>query len=150
MATKTVTTKSGKTIKVELVREVQDKIAYADGDNIKIGREIVEYTNITFFDQAGKVVAKGREMTMLHPKIDAKMIEKGAVARVGDAFLPQENADLIIAALAELDAENPKSDEQLAMEQRKAAAHARWEAEAPQRREMEEFERKMNDPHSDY
>lgn len=149
MATKTVTTKSGKTIKVELVRKMQDKIAYADGDNIKIGREIVEYTNITFFDQAGKVVAKGHEMTMLHPKLDAKMIEKGAVARVGDACLPQENADLIIAALAELDAENPKSDEQLAMERAKASAHARFQADLPAIMAAEAFEREMNRADSD-
>lgn len=150
MATKTVTTKSGKTIKVEMIRKVQDKVSYADGYNIVTGREIVEYTEIYFYDQAGKVIARGNEMTMLHPKLDAKMIEKGAVARVGDAYLPQENADLITAALAQLDAENPKSDEQLAMEQAKADAEARWEADLPAIMAAEAFDRKMNDPHSDY
>ena len=32
MAIKTLTTSSGKTIEVELVREVRDKVAFADGD----------------------------------------------------------------------------------------------------------------------
>lgn len=152
MATKTVTTKSGKTIKVELVREVQDKVAYADGYNIVTGREIVEYTNITFYDLSGKVVAQGREMSMVHPSIpsNAKLIAQGAVARVGDAFIPQEAVDIIAAALAELEAENPKSEEQLAIEQAKADAHARWEADLPAIMEAEAFDRKMNDPHSDY
>lgn len=149
MATKTVTTKSGKTIKVEMVRKVQDKIANLDGDRFVTGREIVEYTSITFYNESGKVLAKGSEMTMLDPRFDS-MTKKGAVARVGDAYLPRENADLVTVALAELDAENPKSEEQLAMEQAKVEAHARWEAEAPQRAEYEAFERKMNDPHSDY
>lgn len=149
MTTKTITTKSGKTIKVELVRNVQDKVAYADGHNIVIGREIYERTSITLYDQAGKRIAHGSEMTTLHPKLDAKMIEKGAVARVGDAYLPQENVDLIKAALAELDIENPKSDEQLAIEQAKVNAHARWEADLPAMMAAEAFEREMNRADSD-
>lgn len=152
MAMKTVTTKSGKTIKVELVRKVQDKIAYADGDNINIGREIVEYTNITFFDQAGKVIAKGDKLGKLYLDVfptDKKMAAQGAVASVGNAYLPQEVVDLINAAFAELEAENPKSEEQLAMERAKAEAHARWEADLPAMREAEEFERRMNRADSD-
>lgn len=152
MTTKTFTTKSGKTVKVELVRKVQDKIVNLDGDKFVTGREIVEYTNITFFDQSGKVVASGNEVGMLHPGIptNAKMIAQGAVARIGDAYISQEVVDQINAALAELDAENPKSDEQLAMERAKAEAHARWEADLPAMMAAEEFDRKMNDPDSDY
>lgn len=150
MATKTITTKSGKTIEVELVRKVQDKIANLDGDRFVTGREIVEYTNIHFFDDNGKVIASGKEITALNPKLDAKWIAQGAVGRIDKAFVPQAVADQIVAALVELDAENPKSDEQLAMEQAKAEAHARWEADLPAIMESEAFDRKMNDPHSDY
>lgn len=152
MATKTVTTPSGKSIKVELVRSVQDKVSYADGYNIVTGREIVEFINIWFYDAAGKLLAHGRTMTMLSPKRpDHKdLIAKGAVARVGNAYLTRENADLVTTLLAELEADNPKSDEQLEIERKKAAAHARWEADLPAMREAEEFDRKMNDPNSDY
>lgn len=153
MATKTVATKSGKSIKVEFVRKVQDKVSYADGYNIVIGREIVEYTNITFTDNAGKVLAKGNGISKLYPQLrgsrDGEMMAKGAVAKVGDAYVTQENLDLINATLAELDAENPKSDEQLAIEKAKAEAHARWEADLPAMMESEAFERRMADPNSD-
>ena len=154
MTTKTITTKSGKTIIVELVRRVQDKVANLDGDRFVTGREIVEYTIITVFGDNGKVIAKGSEISPLHPEVkglrDAEMAAKGAVGRVGDAFVPQAVADQINAALAELDAENPKSAEQLAIEAAKAAAYARWEADLPAMMEAEAFDRKMNDPHSDY
>lgn len=153
MTTKTVTTTSGKIIKVELVRKVQDKVSYADGYNIVVGREIVEYTNITFCDASGKTLASGKEVSKLYPQIrgsrDAEMMAKGAVAKVGDAYVTQGNLDLIKAALAELDAENPKSAEQLAIEAAKAEAYARWEAELPAMRESEEFERRMDRADSD-
>jgi hypothetical protein len=150
MATKTLTTKTGSTIQINFERRVQDKVAYADGYNIVVGREIVELTEI-ILSKEGKVIASGRELSMLSPKIpsNAKYIAQGAVARVGEAFVRQEVADKIAAALAELDAENPKSEEQLAIEQAKAEAHARWEAEAPARWEAEKFERRMDDPNSD-
>lgn len=153
MAVKTVTTKSGKTIKVELVRKVQDKVANLDGDRFVTGREIVEYTNITFLGDNGKVIAKGKEISSLYPNVfdrDAKAMEQGAVGQIGNAYIRQDVADLINAALAELDAENPKSDEQLAIEQAKAEAHARWEADLPAIMAAEELERKMDDPNSDY
>ena len=150
MTTTTRTTKSGGTIKVELVRKVQDKIAFADGDNIKVGREIVESTDITLSDATGKVVAWGK-MSMVHPGIpsNAALIAKGAVARIGNAYIPQEIVDQINAAIAELDAANPKSDEQLAIEAEKDAAHARWEADIPAMVAAEAFERRMNRADSD-
>lgn len=150
MATKTVVTKSGKTIKVELVRHMQDKIANLDGDRFVTGRELVEYTNICFFDDSGKVIAKGSDIAALNPKLDAKWISQGAVGRVDKAFVPQSIADQITAALAELDAENPKSDEQVTMEQAKAEAHACWESEVPAMMAAEAFDRKMNREDSDY
>lgn len=150
MSTKTVTTKSGKTIKVELVRHVQDKVAYADGYNIVTGREIVEYTNITFYNEHGKVIAKGREIEPMSGNNAAAMAAQGAVARVGEAAVSQQVVDQINAAFAELDAENPKSAEYLAIQQAKANAYALWEADLPAIMAAEEFDRKMNDPNSDY
>lgn len=152
MATKTLTTKTGKSVEIEFVRDVQDKVAYADGYNITTGREIVERTHITFRDQTGKPLARGNRIEMVDPRFNrnaAELIAKGAVARLGDAYISQELADMIAAALAELDVENPKSEEQLAIERAKAEAHARWEAEAPQRMADEAFARRMDDPNSD-
>lgn len=153
MASKSITTKSGNTIVVELERRVQDKVSYADGYNIVVGREIVERTKIKFLDRNGKLVAEGNEVQKLYPKIsrmDAQAMEQGAVGKVGTgAYVRQEVLDQINAALAELDAENPKSDEQLAIEAAKAEAHARWEAELPAMMEAEAFARRMDDPNSD-
>ena len=153
MTTKTVVTESGKTIKVELVRHVQDKVNFADGYNIVTGREIVEFTNIYFHDESGKVIASGKEIGPLNPKIsgqDAKAQAAGRVARVNNVYLTQDVADQITVALAELEAENPKSEEQLAIEQAQADAYARWEADLPAMMEAEAFERKMNRADSDY
>lgn len=149
MATKNITTKSGKTIKVELVREVKDKIAYADGENLVIGREIIEFQNIYFFDGT-KCIASGNEIRPLSGSNAQKMAAQGAVARIGTAAVTQEVVDLINAAFAELDTENPKSDEYLAIKRAEADALARWEANEPWRREHEEFARKMERADSDY
>lgn len=148
MATKIVTTKSGKTIKVELVREVQDKVAYADGQKIVTGREIVEYTNINFYD-GKKLIASGKEIGPLVGSNAKQMAAQGAAARIGVAAISQDVVNQIKAAFAELEAENPKSAEYLAIEQAKADARARWDAEEPKRRRDEMFARRMDDPNSD-
>lgn len=151
MATKTVTTQSGKTIKVELVRNVQDKVAYADGYNLVTGREVVERTSITLLD-GNKVIAKGSEIGSLYPSIsktDRQMQEKGAVGRIGDAYLPANIIDQIKSALAELDAQNPKSAEQAEIESAKAAAEAQYDADLPDMMAAQEFDRRMDDPNSD-
>lgn len=149
MATKTITTKSGKTIKVELVREVQDKVAYADGQNIVTGREIVEYSNIWFYD-GKKLIAAGKEVRPLTGTNAKQMAAQGAVAQIGKAAITQQVAEQIQATFAELEAENPKSAEYLAIKQAQVDRLARWEAEEPQRREIEEFARKMERADSDY
>lgn len=153
MASKSITTKSGNIIVVELERRVQDKVSYADGYNMVVGREVVERTKIKFLDRNGKLVAEGNEVQKLYPKIsrmDAQAMEQGAVGKVGTgAYVRQEVLDQINAALAELDAENPKSDEQLAIEAAKAEALARYEAELPAMMEAEAFARRMDDPNSD-
>lgn len=122
MTTKTMTTKSGKKIEVELVREVQDKTSYMDGQRSIVGREIVEYTNITFRDANGKYLASGKKIEEMYGNNVAEMKAKGAVARIGEAAVGQEIVDLINAAFTELEAENPKSEEYL--EIKKATAKA--------------------------
>jgi hypothetical protein len=150
MTTKTITTKTGKTITVEMVREVQDKVNYSDGYNIVVGREIVEYTNITLRDSNGKTLMTGKEIDT--PKsIPAEMKNKGAVACIGNAYVTQEIVDLVTAAFAELEAENPKSDEQIAIEVAKVKAIADHDAwyDSPEQVAARNFEYEMNRPDSD-
>lgn len=149
MAIKTLTTNSGKTIKVEMVREVQDKVAFADGDNIVVGREIVEYENIYFYD-GKKLLASGKSISPMIGRNAESMRKQGAVAQIGNVAISQQVADMIQAAFAELDSENPKSQEYLAIKKSQADALARWEAEEPMRRQREDFMRKMEREDSDY
>ncbi len=140
MTTKTATTKSGKTIKVEITRRVQDKTNYSDGFGIVTGREIVDITEITLLD-GNKVLTTGHSVKLLNQKYDSKMIAAGAFARVGDAYLTKENYDLLVSLIAEVEAETPKSEEQIEIEreqeQRKADQEAALEAEYSEQKERE-------------
>lgn len=153
MATKSITTPTGKIIKIDFERKVQDKVSYADGYNLVVGREIVEYTNIRLCDANNKILGQSDRISPLYPQIkgsnDGKAMEQGAVGKIGNVYIRQEMADIIAAALNELEVENPKSEEQLAIEAAKAEAEARWEAELPERMAYEAFMRRMDDPNSD-
>lgn len=149
MAIKTLTTSSGKTIEVELVREVRDKVAFADGDNIVVGREIVEYQNIYFYD-GKKLIASGKSISPMVGKNVESMRKQGAVAQIGNAAISQQVVDMIQAAFVELDSENPKSQEYLAIKKSQSDALARWKSEEPMRRQHEDFMRKMEREDSDY
>jgi len=129
MTTKTATTPNGKTIKVEIVRKVQDKVNYSDGYNVAVSREIIDYTTISLLDETGKVIATGKELSKVFPQFDAKAIEAGAVGKLGNVYLRSEMYNAAATLLAEVEAETPKSDEQIAIEaaQAKAAAdHDTW------------------------
>jgi hypothetical protein len=152
MTTKTTTTATGNTITVEIVRKVQDKVSYADGANIVTGREIVDYTTITLRDSTGKTIATGKEIYCLNQKSDAKGIAGGAVAKIGKAYLRQDNYNLAVALLAEVEAETPKSDEQIAIESARAQAakdYDAWYASAEQVT-ARKFAHEMNRTGSDY
>jgi len=152
MTTKTISTKTGKTISVEMVREVQDKVSYADGYNITTGREIVEYTNITLRDETGKILATGKELSKLSPKFDAKGIAGGAVGKLGKTYLRQEMYDQVAGVIADVELETPKSGEQIAIETAKAqveAAHDAW-YNSPEQIAARKFAYEMNRPNSDY
>lgn len=151
MTTKTLKAPNGKTIKIEMVRDVQDEVSYADGYNIVIGREVVEYTKITLLDETGKTLDTAYEISKLNPKFDAKGIAGGAVAKVGRVYLRKEMYDLVAGLLAEVEAETPKSDEQIAIETRKAEKKAKYDAwyNSAEQIAARKFEREMNDPNSD-
>lgn len=150
MKTKTITTNGGSSIKIEFVRKVQDKKSFSDGYDMIVGREVVEYTDIKIYSKDGKLVDKGYELqTPLNPMFHGAMIAQGATARVGNSYLTQEVADMIAEAIAELETENPKSEEQIAIEQRQTEAQQRWQHDAPMLRKIEELERRMDSEYSD-
>jgi hypothetical protein len=151
MTNKTITTETGKTITVEIVRKVQDKIAYLDGYNLPSGREIVDITNITLRDETGKIIVTDHELSKVYPMFDAKGIAGGAVAKLGNVYLRQDMYDLVAGLLAEVDAETPKSDEQIAIETAKAAAEKTHDAwyNSPEEITARKFARRMEAEDSD-
>jgi len=149
---KIVTTKTGNQIVVELIRKVQDRTAYMDGNRSTIGREIVEYTNITLCDKNGKCITSGRKIEPMYGNNKAAMIAQGAVARIGKAAVPQEIVDLVIAAFAELEMKNPKTVEYIAIKNAEAKAkldYKTWE-NSDEQIAARKFEREMNSANSDY
>ena len=156
MAKATRTTASGYSITVEIVRDVQDKTLWADGWDIPAGREIVDWTLITMAAPDGRVVAKADSVSPLNPALnskDAAMQSRGVVGKLGDVWVTAETMALITEAQSEADAAEPGSDEFWALKEaqdearRRAARQA--EIDAPALREIEEFERRMDDPNSD-
>lgn len=95
---------------VEINREVSDKIAYADGANIKIGKETSDMTNITLKIN-GKIVAQSYNAPHILTKQSyfssfEKLTAAGAYARLGDAYITKNDYEAIMdaynAALAEI------------------------------------------------
>lgn len=121
--TRTVETENS-IITVRFDREVIDSVAYADGWNITTGREIREGFSTSFYSRkAGKIVASSNDRPV-HVAA-GRNVPAGAVAKLGQAYLSQQVLDLVVAAMAECEAELPKSDEQIALE---LAAAAREES----------------------
>lgn len=106
-ATRTVTTElNGKIteIKVELTCDLQNKIAYADGDNVNLGIETYEGVEITVTVN-GKVVAFSRYAPEILTRLAYrnsydKLVAAGAYARLGDYYIGQEMHDTITALIA--------------------------------------------------
>jgi len=152
MTTKTIAINNGKTITVEIVHQVQDKVNYADGYNIVTGREIVDYTRITLRDATGKAIAQGQGVKAVNPRFDdPKAIAAGAVAKIGSAYLRQEMYDLVAGLVTVVEAETPKSDEQIAIEIAQAKAEKDYETwyNSPEAVAARKFEREMNREDSD-
>ena len=135
MTTKSITTKSGKTITVEMIRKVQDVVAYADGLNITTGREIIENTTITLRDETGKIIVTTNSLSKVNQKFDSKAIAAGAVAKLGGIYIRQDVYSAVVGLLAEVESETPKSAEQIAIETAKSnakIAFATWYNSADQ------------------
>lgn len=134
-ATRTATIeRNGKTteIKVELTREVNDKIAYTDGANVNLGKETYEAIEITVTVN-GKVVVVARKSPEILTRESYratydKMVASGAYARLGDNYIGKEMYDSIMSLVAEAIAET-ESAEAAEFAEVKAAEVAKKEAE---------------------
>ena len=118
-ATKSVKMDNGNIITVKLTREVSDKVAYADGYNLKTGREKYERYEISMYHaQSGKTI-KANEISQLWEmsKRDMEAKKQGAVVKLGDAYLGQKAYDVLTALILAANAEVGKSDEFIALEQ---------------------------------
>lgn len=143
-----------KTVKVTIERGTWDETIGLDGMDCGIKTHSIDRTEIALYD-GSKKLSSGNTLSAL-PKQHSKLadaVKAGCVGIVGNSwFVKPETADAIRSALAELEAENPKTAEQIAIETRKAEAQARADAwlDSAEYREMVEMERKMDDPNSDY
>jgi hypothetical protein len=156
-------TKSGNTIEVTVERGTWNEKVTSDGWDTGITKtHIVDSKRIVFRNKAGKALASGDNVSEINPMFYSnydEMIAKGAVARVGDAFIGQDTLDLINDALAEADEGAPKTGQQVDIETAQVEQRAKAEvwansprgkAEAEDRERYEQFKREMERPDSDY
>jgi Rad3-related DNA helicase len=131
-ATKTITwaAKDGRTIEViiERTKEVRDNIVDADGDKVNLGKETVDRLTIDV-RAGGKLITRtSRKPEVLNEKFYRNYKElraKGVYARLGDAYINEGQYDMIMASLANIDAElteTPEYKEVKAAEEAKEAA----------------------------
>ena len=153
------TTRDGRKVevKIEVSREVADNVAYADGWNVNLGKEIVNVDSCVVY-VGGKKVHSGKPFSVSTlPAAARKQLEAiGAVAVMGQLVLTQEHYTEIMDAIAEATAEaesdmeagddtpaDAKATEVLettpvpakalaAYRQYKGSAEAAWEAEDEQ------------------
>lgn len=144
---------NGKTVKVMLERGTWIEDIHLDGMLCGTKMHTIDRTEIALYDGSERL-AYGSTLKPLperHPKL-AEAKRAGCVGIVGhEWFVKSETADTIRIALAELEAENPKTPEQVELERDKATAKAQAEAwlDSDEYRQMREFERKMDSPNSD-
>jgi len=158
--TKTHESKNTK-VTVKLTRTVSDKTSYADGYNIKLGREVVEYFDIALRSKTHGFTKEvfGSRTDYEMPRLDSSA-PKGAVGCMGHkVWLSQEVYDIITRLMDEAEVELPKSEEQIAIESAKAEEETRWEdwknspdgkAKQAEWESYEQFKREMERADSDY
>lgn len=120
--------KTGSVIEVKIERGTWDERILSDGwDTGTTKTHLVDSTTITLRDKRGKLIAQGNGVSMLTPATyfnHKDLVAKGAIARVGDAFITQGALDLINEALSEADAATPRTARQIEIETEIAKAAA--------------------------
>lgn len=161
--TATRKTKAGSTVEVTIERGTWVEKVTSDGwDTGSTKTHLVDSKRIVLRNKGGKTIASGDGTDEISPMFYRnydELVAKGAVARVGDAFIGQGTLDLINDALAEADGKTPKTDRQVEIETAEADKKAKagaWasspegKAEKAERERYEKFRREMERPDSDY
>ena len=134
IGTGTVTwaTKDGRNVRVEikLSREVQDRVAYADGWNVPLGRETLDHLDLVMEIDGEYKTNAYRKPAALQGKAYAKLIAKGAYAQLGSMYIGEENYDLVMAAIAELESAVTGGEEYAAIKDQEDAKEAQRQAKA--------------------
>jgi uncharacterized Zn ribbon protein len=149
-------TNSGKTIEVTVERGTWNEEISLDGMATgTIKTHIIDSTNIILRDQSGKALTTGDSIDMVTPLLyhnHAELISKGAVARIGDAYITREIVDLANDAIAECIAAAPKTAEQVAIDTANAQAEIERDAwyDSAEQVNARKLEREMERPDSDY
>jgi hypothetical protein len=136
---------SGKTVKVTLERGTWEEEIRLDGTLCGTKTHLVDRTEIALY-QDGKMLTHGAQINPMpkQHKYLAQAIKSGSVGIIGgDWFVKADTAAQIEAAIAELEAENPKTEEMIAMEAESAERKATAERNLA-RMEAEERERQQN------
>ena len=135
-ATRTVKweTKDGRQAEVIITktRIVQDNIAYADGWNVSLGKKTVDSLEITLH-VAGRFITRDYAAPRIVIKAAYganydKIKAAGGYAQLGKAYIDEERYNLVMAAIAEADAEAAGSEEYAAVKSAEMEKEARKEA----------------------
>lgn len=162
--TATRKTQTGSTIEVTVERGTWDEKINSDGWDTGLTKtHVINRTRIVLRDKSGKQLASGDAVSLVTPTAYfnnyKELIAKGAIARVGDAFVGQVTLDLINEAIAEADAATPRTARQIEIETAEAASQAAAEAWAnspagkaakEEAERYEAFRREMEREDSDY
>ena len=110
-------------------REVKDRIGFADGWNIPLGREVYENYEAKVTIDSGKhagatLRASGKLGKASFFGLQTTGKAKGYY-RLGNGYVGKAVYDVAMALIAELEAELPKSEEQLQLEAAQAEAEKR-------------------------
>lgn len=147
-ATRTVKweTKDGRQAEVTITktRTVRDNISYADGWNVNLGKETVERLEVVLKVNGREVTEDNHKPIVVtkknySPQGYEKIKAAGGYAQLGKAYIDEERYNLVMAAIAEADAEAAGSEEYAAVKSAEMEKEARKEAKL--QAEAEEYAR---------
>jgi len=127
-------TKAGQNVDVEIIRtrNVENEVAYADGQNIELGKKTIDRLEIVL-----SVDGVRRDSGSNEPKVITKsafgryyeeLVQAGAYARLGNMYISRDNYHLVMTALAEIEAELTETAEYAEVKAAEAAKEAEKEA----------------------
>lgn len=115
---------------ITVEKKVNDKIAYADGYNIPIGKETYESLEIVVYNNNKKVDTTRQKPSVITERIYGKKFYDEMVAKKGYAIMcnrvaiPEEVYKIIMATIAEMEAETSNNEEFIAVKNAENAKEA--------------------------